>query len=213
MKKQIVYTIAFLFAISFVSAASMGVNANSQGQANLDTIARLNNGSANADIEIQMQGNIKAQMPLTKGEFTLENGQKLKVQGEKNNLKLIIGNSSVNCSENCNLTQTMVQNKVMLRATLSNGKNAEVKIMPEVASQSAISRLELNSCEESNCSIELKEVGEGNSTKLAYKVTAKKQAKFLGLFNSNVEVSTQVDAETGEIIQINKPWWVSIKAE
>lgn len=220
MKKQIVYTIAFLFALSVVSAAGASVEAgaNAQAKSNMDTIARLNNGTmAGAGVEAQaglgLNAGARMGMPLDRGEIMLENGQTLRVEGEQNHLRLMSGNVSVNCSEDCNLTQVRAQNRVMLQATLSNGRMAEVKIMPETASERALTRLQLNSCEEGNCTIELKEVGNGNSTTLAYEMSAKKKVKILGLFNAKANVDVQVDAETGDVLRVNKPWWVSVKAE
>ena len=218
MKKQIVYTIAFLFALSVVSAAGASVEAGAQAKANMDTIARLNNGTmAGPGVEAQaglgLNAGARMGMPLDRGEIMLENGHTLRVEGEENHLRLMSGNVSVNCSESCNLTQVRAQNRVMLQATLSNGRQAEVKVMPETASERALTRLQLNSCEEGNCTIELKEVGKGNSTTLAYEMSAKKKVKILGLFNAKANVDVQVDAETGDVIQVDKPWWVSVKAE
>ena|SRR3989344_415240 len=50
-----------------------------------------------------------------------------------------------------------------LRARLSNGRIAEIKIMPSRASAIAIARLNMNACsEENNCTIVLKETGNGS---------------------------------------------------
>lgn len=85
---------------------------------------------------------------------------------------------------------------------LSNGRNAEIKIMPETASEKAIERLG-----DLGFTIELKEVGKGDETKPVYELTGKKQGKFLGIFKIQARIQAQVDAETGEIIRIKKPWW------
>jgi hypothetical protein len=90
----------------------------------------------------------------------------------------------------------------------------EVKIMPDTASERALERLRLNVCsEENNCSIELKEVGNGNQTKAAYEVKVEKQARVLGLFKTKMQVQAQVDAENGEVIQTKKPWWAFLASE
>mgnify|MGYP001383990558 CR=1 FL=1 len=81
----------------------------------------------------------------------------------------------------------------------NNGRNGEVKIMPETASARAIERLG-----ELNFTIELKEVGQN---KTAYELTADKEGKFLGVFKVKGKVSVQVDAETGEVIKVHRPWW------
>lgn len=112
-------------------------------------------------------------------------------------------NRSLECDE-CNFSM----NGSQVRAMLSNGRNAEVKIMPETASETALARLRLRNCNESNnCSIELKEVGKGNQTKLAYEMQIQRHYKLLGMFRTRAENSIQIDAENGEVISEGKPWW------
>jgi len=99
-----------------------------------------------------------------------------------------------------------------LRAQLSNGRYASIRILPETASATAQARINA-SCERNNCTLELKEVGSKNNTKLVYEVETKKDARFFGIFKTKATVKVQVDAETGEVIAINKPWWASIKED
>ena len=104
----------------------------------------------------------------------------------------------------------MVQEQNRVRVTLSNGRSAELKIMPDTASERALERLRLNVCsEENNCQIELKEVGE----KVAYEVRVEKKSKVFGLFRARMQVQAQVDAENGEIIRSKKPWWAFLASE
>lgn len=101
-----------------------------------------------------------------------------------------------------------------VHAKMSNGKNAEIKVMPETASARAIERLSLKVCSaENNCTIQLKEVGKGNETKMAYEVKAQKESRMLGIFKKKMEVTADVDAETGEVIKSHKPWWAFLAAE
>jgi hypothetical protein len=107
-----------------------------------------------------------------------------------------------------------------LKAKLSNGRNAEIKVMPEVASQKALKRLRLKNCNESqNCTIELKETGraesvlEENKIRPVYEVKRKRVSRFLGIFKTNMDVEAQVDAETGEVIKTKKPWWAFLASE
>jgi hypothetical protein len=90
-------------------------------------------------------------------------------------------------------------NQTRLRTQLSNGRNAEIKVMPETASQRALEVLGTK-CQ-NNCSIELKEVGKDNSTKLAYELKEQAEVKVFGLFKARMNVQAQIDAETGEVIQ------------
>ena len=86
--------------------------------------------------------------------------------------------------------------------------------MPDTASERALERLQLKTCSEENgCSIELKEVGQGDQVKAAYEVQVQKQAKVLGLFKTKMQVQAQVDAENGEVISAKKPWWAFLASE
>lgn len=105
-------------------------------------------------------------------------------------------------------------NETRTEYRLKNGRNFSVKIMPEVASERAIERLGLKVCNESNnCTIEFKEVGEGNKTRLVYSLRAKKEGRFLGLFKTRMNVESEIDAETGEVIRTRKPWWAFLVNE
>src|SRR3989344_1515067 len=69
-----------------------------------------------------------------------------------------------------------------LRARLSNGRRAEIKVMPETASERALERLRLKVCrEEDGCTIVLKEIGEGEEIKAAYEISAEEDSRVLGL--------------------------------
>lgn len=95
-----------------------------------------------------------------------------------------------------------------------NNRTREIKIMPDVAAQRALERLRLRNCNESeSCRIELKEVKQGNQTRAAYEIHAQKQARFLGIFKTRMQVQAQIDAENGEVIQTKKPWWAFLASE
>ena len=107
-----------------------------------------------------------------------------------------------------NVTENQLREQNEFNVRLSNGKNAAVKIMPETASQTAIERLRLRNCNESNnCTIELKEVGEGNQTRAIYEVKARKKVKILGIFDAEMDVEAEIETENGEVIAERRPWW------
>jgi len=91
-----------------------------------------------------------------------------------------------------------------------NGK--EVKVMPSTASARALEVLGAK-CEERNCTIELKEVGQGNETRLAYEVKTQKEVRVLGFIKTKMQVEAQIDAENGEVIQTKRPWWSFLAKE
>lgn len=96
------------------------------------------------------------------------------------------------CAERINKNETKTFN-------LSNGRNAEIKIMPETASEKAIAVLG-----KLNFTVVLKEVG---SNQTAYELTSEKEGKMFGLFKLRGNVSIQVDAESGKVLKTRKPWW------
>ncbi|VVB77953.1 Uncharacterised protein [uncultured archaeon] len=119
--------------------------------------------------------------------------------------KALVINETINNTEsevNTNCPQGTANDNGKCYKALSNGKKAEIKIMPETASQKAIQRLG-----ELGFNITLKEVGNGNETRVVYELTAEKEGKMLGLFKIKGKVSSEVDAETGEVILVKKPWW------
>ena len=157
-------------------------------------------------------------LQVKSGNYTTNLGQAVKIfVHERNRIRLESKNVSADCE--CNMTQENEtdetgQNKTKLKVKLSNGKGAEIKIMPDKASENALNMLKLKVCSEENkCSIELKEVGEGEEIRLAYELQTEREAKIMGLLKANIQVKAQVDAESGEVIQIEKPWWAFLASE
>ena len=131
---------------------------------------------------------------------------------ESRGAKLRAHNVEANCD--CDLFEQSEGNKTRLKARLQNGAEREIKVMPDVASERALERLRLKVClAEEGCSIELKEVGQENASRLAYELQAERHAKLLGLFQTKMQTRVQVDAENGEIIRVGKPWWAFLAYE
>ncbi|MBW2971937.1 hypothetical protein KY359_02775 [Candidatus Woesearchaeota archaeon] len=163
--------------------------------------------------QTQERAEVRERQQLRAGNYMTEGGQQLQVQQrEQNRVQLMVG--STEATSSLELTQEQVQEKTRLRAKLSNGKDAEIKVMPDTASEKALERLGLKVCNaDAGCSIELKEVGRGEQVRAAYEVQAQKQSKLLGLFGKKMQVQAQIDAENGEVIQAKKPWWAFLASE
>ena len=179
-------------------------------------------GTGIADPEIKEAGQgtgqglettLQSQQKAMVGNYIGEGGQQMKIQQQSNNqMRLEVGGVGADCG--LNMTQKQVQNKTRLETKLSNGRNAEIKVMPDAASETALQRLRIKNCVEGEgCSIELKEVRQGEQTKLAYEMKTQRQSKIFGLFNARMQVQAQVDAETGEVISVKKPWWAFLASE
>ena len=94
-------------------------------------------------------------------------------------------------------------NETDVAALLSNGRRALIKVMPDAASDIALKRLKaLNFTR-----IELKEVRHNNELRAVYEVEANKNGKFLGIFKMKVRFRSDIDSETGEVLNLRKPWW------
>jgi hypothetical protein len=212
MKKVLTLFAFLLLFIGFASAAEVA------GVAGVQAGAGMQNGSGPYHDQIIAQGGANGTMNPTlgpgiamvqtagSGQFQTQAGYTYRLQRGEKGYQLQAGGFNVTCT-GCNFSQEMLQNRTNLHVALSNGRNAEVKIMPETASQTALNRLRLNVCNNETCNISLKEVGMGNQTRLAYQVKAEKRARFLGIFGTNMSVSTEVDAETGQVISTKRPWW------
>lgn len=215
MNKLLLVLVVFS-SISLVLAA--GTNAQQGLSANVQAGSGSENGSGvevetqlatqNQGEQAQLQNQVQAQ--VQEGTYMNQEGQQMQVKtGSGSEMKLQSGN--VEAKTNMIMTQEQVQNKTMLKVKLSNGLNAEVKVMPNTASEVALARLGAK-CE-GNCTIELKEVGTGNKTRAAYEIKTQKESRVLGLFKAQMQVQAHVDAENGEVIQTKKPWWAFLATE
>ncbi|OIO80245.1 hypothetical protein AUJ84_04340 [Candidatus Pacearchaeota archaeon CG1_02_32_132] len=106
-------------------------------------------------------------------------------------------------------------NETRLRVKFSNGRNADVKVMPDVASARALEALRLHVCSmDNNCTIALKDVGVDNvSNKLIYELRAEKRFRMFWLFERRAEVRAEINADSGEIVDTDKPWWTAFSSE
>ncbi len=197
MKKSILIITLFVLSIGFASAEQQG-GPGIMGMNGSDEQAGMNAPGEGQRVMAQIGMHIGPQ------------GQQMHLEKVRNRIQLRVGEFHADCD--CNLSQEQVQNRTRLYAGLSNGRNAEIKIMPDRASETALQRLRLRNCS-GNCSLELKEVGKGEQAKLAYEIKTQKRARFLGLFGTDMPVQAQVNAENGELIRVNKPWWSFLASE
>lgn len=187
MKKIYLFIFAFMIAISLVFAAGENVlggangtgNENSSGDGNQVVTQTSNQGEA---FQLKIQ---------TNSEF----GAIIRSQ-----------NGTAEAKTEMKMTQQQDGNQTKTYAELSNGMKAEVKVMPDTASEKALEVLGAK-CEETGCQIELKEVGKGEETKAAYEIKAQKQVKVLGFIKTKMRTQAQIDAGTGEIVRTRNAWW------
>ncbi|MBX4195998.1 hypothetical protein KW805_00210 [Candidatus Pacearchaeota archaeon] len=217
--KKIAFCLLVIVAISFISgvyAIEMTLTARTtdEGTVNTTTNAEVR---ARERIEQRFEGQQRIQAAIKEK----EREKRIRVEGKNITIsdltpeqKAIIA-GRINAKTGLNLTTEDIGNGTLgsiLRVYLSNGRKADVKIMPDRASATALKRLRTK-CENDNCTIELKEVGNGNKTRIAYEVRTEKDSRVFLIFNKKMVVAADVDAETGTIISVHKPWWSFIAKE
>ena len=215
MRKIFLFLTVFLMAISLVLAQGEGNLASSQGTGAAQVGQETGNGTQ-SNIETQNKGaetNLqnREQIRIQSGNYTNSDGEQMQIERD-GELKIRSGNVEANSS--LDLIQEQDQNRTRLRVNLSNGRNAEIKIMPDTASATAIARLGLVNCISADgCTIQLKEVETQNQTRAVYEVQAQQDARVFGLFKTKMNVQAQVDAETGAVVQAKKPWWAFLATQ
>jgi len=180
----------------------------------------------NEEIEIEEEFEYEENDEIVKGKYKYKYKNEGKYEEEvefqyrhDNRWKFRVGEYGVLCEEGCNLNETNETNGTHFNAWFSNGKHAVIKIMPDVAAERALERLRLINCiEEEGCTIELKDVGEredseDNETKAVYELKRDRDSKIFGFIKSKMHVKAQVDAETGEIVKVDKSWWAFLASE
>ena len=206
--KKILTSLLFLVLLTSFAFAKVG---NGEGNDDLPPVPSLISSGANQNANVQAQ----VMSQIRDGNYTLENGKKAQLMLQENNrFRLKVNNVSAECEETCNLTQEQTQNRTRLFINFSNGRNSEIKIMPNTASETALARLRIRVCNETNnCTIQLKAVGKGNETRAAYEVQVQRHFKLLGMFRLKAQERAQIDAENGEVIVVKKPWWAFLASE
>jgi len=203
------FLVASILLMGFVVGAQQGIHEPGTGLDDPELkAASQGTGQGLEDGEVSGLG---MGVRVMAGNYAGVGGQQMMIQTQANNqIQLKVNGVSANCG--LDLIQNQFQNQTRLETKLSNGRNAEVRIMPDGASEVALQRLRLRDCDE-DCNIELMEIGSGENVKLAYEMRTQKQSKIFGLFGANMNVEAQVDAETGEVIQTKKPWWAFLASE
>ena len=197
------------FALVFVSAENRDGTGPNESRNFSGKGVGLGNGSGNPALgfhEIRGFGN---------GINKMKNEQGDDMEVEKNGgLKLRIRNMTAHSDLNITPEDDNETNRTILRVHFPNGMVGRIKIMPDTASERALERLRLKVCNETNnCTIQLKETGKGNETKVVYDVQMDRHFKLLGMFTTKAHVRAEVDAESGNVTSVGKPWWSFLASE
>ena len=103
---------------------------------------------------------------------------------------------------NLNINDNFSNNESDLEVVLSNGNKTRLRILPDQISEIARERLRTQ-----NFTINLNETFDRNISRIVYNVETNKHGRFLGVFKLNVRLNAQIDPQTGQVIDVQKPWW------
>ena len=207
MKKLLLITLFLILGVSFV----FGAQNDSIGKANNSAVEK---NQTNQGIGQELNEQIRERKEEIKnGNSTSPLGQLLNVKELAANLRELRVNG-VSAQTSLNITaETDSEGKTKLKTKLKNGQEIEIKIMPDTASERALERLRLKVCSpEKNCTIQLKDVGSGETEKVQYEVQLERHSRILGIFQKKMQVRAEVDAENGDV-NIHKPWWAFLATE
>ncbi|MBU2616492.1 MAG: hypothetical protein KKB79_00740 [Nanoarchaeota archaeon] len=101
------------------------------------------------------------------------------------------------------------ESDIMVKTT--DGQRHAVKILPERVREVARERLRIR--EEGLSNLTLEEIMENGVPRVVYKLASKHPGRFLGIFKTALKAETQIDPETGEVLNVNKPWWAFLVNE
>ena len=59
----------------------------------------------------------------------------------------------------------------------------------------------------------LEEIKHKNIPRVVYQIETNKHGKFLGVFKLAMRIDSQIDPETGEVLNVNAPWWAFLVAQ
>jgi hypothetical protein len=110
--------------------------------------------------------------------------------------KILCEKLKTNCQKEEIIANTEEEIKITDNKIYMN--NQEVKIMPDTASEKAIETQQV----QKDMTISLKDTG-----KPIYEIVGTKEVRLLGLFKKEMSIKSEIDATTGEVISVEKPWW------
>ncbi len=210
MKKLgVIFVLLLITFISFGIVFAAEIQASSQ---NLNSENAPMTGQNNKNYQENQGLGQTIRNRVEAGTYTSETGKQYRVSEMARNRTRLKANG-IEAVTDFGLNQEKENNKTRLKASLSNGRNVRIKIMPDTASERALERLRLKSCENSNCSVELKEVSQGRNITAAYEVQVQRHSRILGIFKKKMQIKSQVLAESGEVVRVKKPWWAFLALE
>lgn len=126
--------------------------------------------------------------------------RKFKLEGDTDEYDI-----EVEVEDDIEIEDKVVDGKTKFRARLSNGNFSNIEFMPNHIREMILKRLRLRN--QTNMTIRLQEKVHKNIPRVVYNVQTNENGRFLGIFKIAIRVNAEVDPETGEVLEIKRPWW------
>jgi len=123
--------------------------------------------------------------------------------GTKKVIEIQIEGDDIAIDSDLEIDDLFEGNESELGAVLSDGNRTRIKILPERAR--IIARERLKNANISNVTLE--EIRDRNVPRVVYKIESNQNGRFIGIFKLKLKAETQIDPETGEVLDVNTPWW------
>lgn len=203
MEKIFAFVTMFVLAFSFVAADHDAYHTDANATVDADVGVNAS-GEENTDTNVSAEGEVVGSEPFIGTQVNSSgNGELFVVTDFPGNGSIIINGVQMD-------SDLEVQSN--MNVMLSDGENASILISPTTAFDITADELGTEPCF-GNCEVELVETEHEGEARAAYKITTEKKYKFLGLFTTNAEVSAEIDAETGAVIDTDRPFWTIFSME
>jgi len=100
--------------------------------------------------------------------------------------------------------EEMEDGEMKIELELSNGEKKELRVSSKEAGDIARRVLNVERLEK----IELREEVHRNIPRVVYNIETNRNGRFLGIFKMKARLEAAIDSETGEVVDVNIPWWI-----
>ncbi|MEK6872578.1 MAG: myxococcus cysteine-rich repeat containing protein [Nanoarchaeota archaeon] len=125
-----------------------------------------------------------------------------KIKDGRTETKISVEVEGVGFETKLTIKEEFEEGKAILKAKLSTGAEQDIITTPDEVLKTALAEIGGK-----NINIELKEVLEKGQKEAVFSAKTTNLGRFLGIFDTSVNLETLINTQTGEIIKTNKPWW------
>ncbi|MEM5828993.1 MAG: DUF333 domain-containing protein [Candidatus Aenigmatarchaeota archaeon] len=118
---------------------------------------------------------------------------KIDINNETKSISIQIGNLTLRTRHRLHI----MEKKLFIETP---HKNISINVIPSIATQVVMTKEPIDKINNAELDIE-------NETIATYKIEGNRKAKLIGIIPVELKIRARVNAETGDIISVEKPWW------